>query len=66
MVRSSAARTPFTHDASTQVLMPLVALAHVPDAKIVAVIGQGTGMSSHALLGDDRLTRLVTIEIERG
>jgi spermidine synthase len=55
---------PFTHDASTQVLMPLVALAHVPDAKVVAVIGQGTGMSSHALLGDDRLTRLVTIEIE--
>ena len=57
-------RTPFTHDASTQVLMPLVALAHVPQAKVVAVIGQGTGMSSNALLGDDRLTRLVTIEIE--
>jgi hypothetical protein len=44
--------------------MPLVALAHVPQAKVVAVIGQGTGMSSNALLGDDRLTRLVTIEIE--
>jgi hypothetical protein len=60
----AAARMPFTHDASTQVLMPLVALAHVPRAQVVAVIGQGTGMSSHTLLGDDRLKRLVTIEIE--
>jgi hypothetical protein len=59
-----AAPMPFTHNASTQVLMPLVALAHVPRAQVVAVIGQGTGMSSHTLLGDDRLKRLVTIEIE--
>ena len=63
-VPATAARAPFTHDASTQVLMPLVALAHVPNARVVAVIGQGTGMSSHALLGDDGLERLVTIEIE--
>ncbi|MEP6620802.1 MAG: fused MFS/spermidine synthase [bacterium] len=61
---AAATRMPFTHDASTQVLMPLVALAHVPQARVVAVIGQGTGMSSHTLLGDDRLSRLVTIEIE--
>jgi spermidine synthase len=61
-----AAATPmqFTHDASTQVLMPLIALAHVPRARVVAVIGQGTGMSSHALLGDAHLEKLVTIEIE--
>jgi spermidine synthase len=59
-----ATPTQFTHDASTQVLMPLIALAHVPKARVVAVIGQGTGMSSHALLGDEHLTRLVTIEIE--
>lgn len=63
-VPATATRAPFTHDASTQVLMPLVALAHVPNARVVAVIGQGTGMSSHALLGDDGLERLVTIEIE--
>ena len=56
--------TRFTHDASTQILVPLVALAHVPNAKVAAVIGQGSGMSSHALLGDDQLTRVVTIEIE--
>ena len=56
--------TRFTHDASTQVLVPLVALAHVPQARVATVIGQGSGMSSHALLGDPRLTRVVTIEIE--
>ena len=55
---------PFTHDASTQTLLPLIVLAHVPQAKVAAVIGQGSGMSSHTLLLDQRLTRLVTIEIE--
>ena len=55
---------PFTHDASTQMLLPLVTLAHVPSARRAAVIGQGSGMSSHALLGDPTLERLVTIEIE--
>ena len=55
---------PFTHDASTQMLLPLVTLAHVPGARRAAVIGQGSGMSSHALLGNPSLERLVTIEIE--
>jgi hypothetical protein len=55
---------PFTHDASTQMLLPLVTLAHVPGARRAAVIGQGSGMSSHALLGNPGLERLVTIEIE--
>ncbi|HKP14871.1 MAG TPA: fused MFS/spermidine synthase [Gemmatimonadaceae bacterium] len=55
---------PFTHDASTQMLLPLVTLAHVPTARRAAVIGQGSGMSSHALLGNATLERLVTIEIE--
>lgn len=59
-----AVPTRFTHDASTQVLLPIVALAHVPDAKVAAIIGQGSGMSSHALLGDPKLSRVVTIEIE--
>ncbi|HEX2718836.1 MAG TPA: fused MFS/spermidine synthase [Gemmatimonadaceae bacterium] len=56
--------TRFTHDASTQLLLPLVTLAHVPDARVAAVIGQGSGMSSHALLGDPALEKVVTIEIE--
>ena len=55
---------PFTHDASTQMLLPLVTLAHAPAARRAAVIGQGSGMSSHALLGNPGLERLVTIEIE--
>ena len=59
-----AARKPFTHDASTQMLLPLILLAHAPHAANAAVIGQGSGMSSHTLLGDPNLRRLVTIEIE--
>jgi predicted membrane-bound spermidine synthase len=54
----------FTHDASTQMLLPLMLLAHAPNAQVAAVIGQGSGMSSHTLLLDPHLKRLVTIEIE--
>ena len=56
--------TRFTHDASTQTMLPLIALAHRPQARVAAIIGQGSGMSSHTLLGDPQLTRVVTIEIE--
>ena len=59
-----ATPTRFTHDASTQTLLPLVPLAHVPQARVAAIIGQGSGMSSHALLGARALKRVVTIEIE--
>ncbi|MDQ2668240.1 MAG: fused MFS/spermidine synthase, partial [Gemmatimonadota bacterium] len=59
-----ATRGAFTHDASTQMLLPLLLLAHAPDARTAAVIGQGSGMSSHTLLGDPGLKRVVTIEIE--
>ena len=54
----------FSLDASTQVLLPLITLAHAPEARVAAVVGQGSGMSSHTLLGDPRLTKVVTIEIE--
>ena len=54
----------FNYDASTQVLLPLILLAHAPQARVAAVIGQGSGMSSHTLLGDPQLTKVVTIEIE--
>ncbi len=57
-------RGPFTHDASTQTLLPLILLAHAPHARMGAVIGQGSGMSSHTLLLDRGLAKLVTIEIE--
>ena len=51
-------------DYTTQVLAPLVALAHAPDAEAVAVIGHGSGMSGRAFLTSPSLDRLVTIEIE--
>ncbi len=61
---SSSPRVPLAGDAATQTLLPLVALAHVPQARTAAVIGQGSGMSSHHLLASPRIQRLVTVEIE--
>ncbi len=55
---------PLMADAATQTLLPLVTLAHMPGATSAAVIGQGSGMSSHLLLGSKTLKSLVTIEIE--
>jgi spermidine synthase len=55
---------PLMADAATQTLLPLVTLAHMPRATSAAVIGQGSGMSSHLLLGSPALKSLVTIEIE--
>jgi predicted membrane-bound spermidine synthase len=51
-------------DVSTQVLLPLITLAHAPHAKIGGVIGEGSGMTSHLLLGSPYLQSLTTIEIE--
>jgi spermidine synthase len=57
-------RVPLVADAATQALIPIVTLAHMPKAESAAVIGQGSGMSSHLLLGSPHLRQLVTIEIE--
>jgi predicted membrane-bound spermidine synthase len=51
-------------DESTQILLPLITLAHAPGARQGAVIGNGSGMSSHLLLGSPTLEKLVTIDIE--
>ncbi|MEO5566999.1 MAG: hypothetical protein ABIR92_00815, partial [Gemmatimonadaceae bacterium] len=51
-------------DMSTQVLLPFLVLAHAPGAKLGAVIGQGSGITSHILLTSPTLERLHTIEIE--
>lgn len=61
---AGAPRGPFTHNASTQMLSGIIPLAYVPSAKKVAVVGQGSGMSSHVLLASPSVERLVTIEIE--
>ncbi|HJU88065.1 MAG TPA: fused MFS/spermidine synthase [Gemmatimonadaceae bacterium] len=53
-------------DLPTQVLLPLMTLAHAPHARTAAVIGHGSGMSSHFLLGSPVVRNLVTIEIEPG
>ncbi len=51
-------------DLSTQVLIPVISLAHMPSARLAAVIGEGSGMTSHFLLGSPTLAQAVTIEIE--
>jgi spermidine synthase len=55
---------PATEDEETQSLLGAVPLMLHPSAKTVAVIGFGSGMSSNVLLGDTRLERVDTIEIE--
>jgi spermidine synthase len=55
---------PLLADAGTQTLLPLIPLAYAPKARTAAIIGQGSGMSSHLLLGSPALRELVTIEIE--
>ena len=51
-------------DISTQVLLPLVTMAHAPRGTRAAVIGEGSGMTSHLLLGSPYLTSVTTVEIE--
>jgi spermidine synthase len=55
---------PLVADPATQALVPLVTLAYMPKAETAAIIGQGSGMSSHLLLGSPNIRQLVTIEIE--
>jgi hypothetical protein len=61
---SVGTRAVLTGDASTQALTPLISLAYVPGATKAAVIGYGSGMTSHVLLGNPKLEEVVTIEIE--
>ncbi len=61
---SAGSLVPMTGDPATQTLSPLVALAHAPGAQTAAMIGQGSGMSSHLLLANPHLKQLVTLEIE--
>lgn len=60
----AAPRHTLSGDVATQFLLPLMTLAHVPEARTAAVIGHGSGMSTHSLLGSPHLERLYTIEIE--
>src|SRR5258708_29952140 len=51
-------------DEPTMVLAGALPLAIKPDAKRVAVIGLGSGLTTHTLLGSPRIAELDTIEIE--
>ncbi|HET9636604.1 MAG TPA: fused MFS/spermidine synthase [Gemmatimonadaceae bacterium] len=62
--KPAAKKRPLRDDVSTQILLPLIAMAHAPQAKSAAVIGQGSGMTSHFLLANPNLRELSTIEIE--
>jgi spermidine synthase len=53
-----------TGDAATQALTPIITLAHNPEARSAAVIGYGSGMTSHVMLGNPAIKEVVTIEIE--
>ncbi|HEU4994800.1 MAG TPA: fused MFS/spermidine synthase [Gemmatimonadaceae bacterium] len=58
------AKLALSRDIATQLLLPIMTLAHNPTAKNVAVIGHGSGMTSHVILGSPRVQQVVTIEIE--
>src|SRR5690606_21856621 len=58
------ARTRLGGDESTQLLLPLVAHAYHPTARRAAIVGFGSGMSSHFLLAQPDLDEVATIEIE--
>ena len=60
----SPRRVPLGGDGATQTFSALIALAHAPAARTGAVVGHGSGITSHHLLASPRLTRLTTIEIE--
>ena len=57
-------RRELRRDIATQLLLPIITLAHAPQARNVAIIGHGSGMSSHVLLGSPHVAEAVTIEIE--
>ena len=72
VIMTMVSRTPLlrcdrrpAHDATTQTLSGVLPLAVHPDAKTVAVIGFGSGMTSAMLLGSKTIETLDTIEIER-
>lgn len=56
---------PPTMDEPTMVLAGLLGIAHHPDVKTAAVIGFGSGLTTHTLASAASLERIDTIEIER-
>ncbi len=55
---------PRISDEVTMVLTAALPLAHKPDARTAAIIGIGTGLTTHTMLASPTLERVDTIEIE--
>jgi spermidine synthase len=55
---------PPTTDEVTMIMAAALPLAYRPDAKTVANIGLGSGLTTHTLLADSAIERVDTIEIE--
>lgn len=51
-------------DMPTQVLSGILPYVYHPNLKRAAIIGLGSGISSHTMLSSDKLERLYTVEIE--
>lgn len=51
-------------DEATMALAGALPLAYKPEAKTAAIIGFGSGLTTHTLLGSPNLSRVDTIEIE--
>jgi hypothetical protein len=58
-------REPPTADEPTMALLAALPMALHPQARKAACIGLGSGITTHVLLGNPRLTQVDTIEIER-
>jgi len=56
--------SPPSDDEATMLMLATLPLAMLDKPKQVGVIGFGSGMTTHTLLGDPRLERVDTIEIE--
>ena len=52
-------------DESTMILMAAIAMLMKPEAKTVANIGMGSGLTTHVLLSTDQFEKVDTIEIEK-
>ena len=56
---------PLSGDEETQILLGVLPVLLHPSARTAAIIGFGSGMSTHAMLGATALDRVDTIEIEK-
>jgi spermidine synthase len=60
------AGSPATVDEHTNIMLGVIPMLLHPNARTVAVIGLGSGLTTHALLGNPRYKQVETIEIEKG